>query len=196
MNDCPNAEMRDLLPELLHDRLSAAVRATVTAHVEACVDCREELELLRELRDVMMVAYTPKVNVAYVVNALPAPPAQVLAPAVRGRTWGGWRVAAAVALLAAGGTSVAVLNRDDARGTVVPVPMASTVVKAEAASNRVESTAVAIPEAEVAMAGLSDLDDSQLSSLIEEIEGMRAVPIAEPEAVMLRVGLRDPGSDE
>mgnify|MGYP001149706736 CR=1 FL=1 len=33
MNDCPNAEMRDLLPDLLHDRLPVDVRGEVTAHV-------------------------------------------------------------------------------------------------------------------------------------------------------------------
>src|SRR4029078_419075 len=49
MNDCLNAEMRDLLPDLLHDRLAADVRAAVTAHVSACIDCREELEVLRHL---------------------------------------------------------------------------------------------------------------------------------------------------
>ena len=50
MSDCPNAEIRDLLPDLLHDRLDAPTRARVLAHVDGCADCRSELELLRSLR--------------------------------------------------------------------------------------------------------------------------------------------------
>ena len=34
MTDCPNAEMRDRLPDLLHERLETSVRAAVMAHVE------------------------------------------------------------------------------------------------------------------------------------------------------------------
>lgn len=124
MNDCPNAEMRDLLPELLHDRLSATVRAEVTAHVDACADCREERELLRGLREVM-VTYTPKIDVAYVVSALPAPPTQSVRIPRRPRTWADWRVAAAVTLIAVGGTSVAVVARGGGgpADTVVMVPV-------------------------------------------------------------------------
>ena len=36
MNDCPNAEIRDRLPDLLHDRLDPSARAAVTAHVATC----------------------------------------------------------------------------------------------------------------------------------------------------------------
>ncbi|HEY9225546.1 MAG TPA: zf-HC2 domain-containing protein, partial [Gemmatimonadaceae bacterium] len=74
MNDCPDAEMRDRLPDLLHDRLSATERDAVTTHVAACVDCREELELLRDMETALLAA-TPRVDIAYVVNALPKPPA-------------------------------------------------------------------------------------------------------------------------
>ena len=47
MNDCQNAEMRDQLPDLLHERLAATERAVVMAHLDGCVDCRDELALLR-----------------------------------------------------------------------------------------------------------------------------------------------------
>src|SRR5688572_15066444 len=42
--------MRDALPDLIHGRLSESDRAVVTAHVESCVDCCAEVELLREVR--------------------------------------------------------------------------------------------------------------------------------------------------
>ncbi|OYV74079.1 MAG: hypothetical protein B7Z72_01020 [Gemmatimonadetes bacterium 21-71-4] len=50
MTDCPNAEVRDLLPDLLHDRLDEATRMRVEAHLRACEECRGELALLRSLR--------------------------------------------------------------------------------------------------------------------------------------------------
>jgi len=50
MNDGVNAEFRDALPDLLHGRLNALDRATLTAHVESCADCRAELALLGEAR--------------------------------------------------------------------------------------------------------------------------------------------------
>jgi hypothetical protein len=64
MNDCPNAEIRDRLPDLLHDRLDVSTRAAVMAHVDDCVDCRAELELLKGVRGVM-VARTPRVDINY-----------------------------------------------------------------------------------------------------------------------------------
>ena len=59
MNDCSNAEIRDRLPDLLHERLDASARATVAAHVADCADCREELELLRDVR-AALAAQTPR----------------------------------------------------------------------------------------------------------------------------------------
>src|SRR5262245_6555376 len=117
MNDCVNAEMRDRLPELLHDRLPANVRAELVAHVAACADCREELELLRALRSVLG-GPAPRVDVASIVSALPRAPSQ-LRPRSR-RTWADWRIAAAITVLAVGGSSVALINRT-LRVTPVPI---------------------------------------------------------------------------
>ncbi len=55
MGDCANVKIRDLLPELLHDRVSAAQRVEVRAHVDQCADCRAELELLTRARALMTV---------------------------------------------------------------------------------------------------------------------------------------------
>ncbi len=130
MNDCMNAEVRDRLPELLHERLDAAERASVLAHVEMCVDCRAELELLRNTR-AMMVARTPRVDVNYVVQALPKSYARVARLTPHRRVWADWRVAAAVTLLVAGGTSMAVLNRGAAS---VPATTPSAIVAPVAAA--------------------------------------------------------------
>src|SRR5262249_51709525 len=110
MSDCPNAEVRDLLPDLLHDRLDAATRARVVAHVDGCADCRSELELLRSLRS-SLERDTPRVDLDRIVAALPAPAAvQPRQHRAGWRVWSDWRVAAAVTFIVAGGTSMVVLR--------------------------------------------------------------------------------------
>src|ERR1700733_4553975 len=108
MNDCPNAVIRDQLPDLLHDRLDPSARAAVMAHVDACVDCREELDMLRGVQG-MLVSRGPRVDIPSIVAALPKPPvvrpetveAQVAEANVvpirrtaKRRIWSDWRVAA------------------------------------------------------------------------------------------------------
>jgi hypothetical protein len=123
MNDCSNADIRDRLPDLLHERLDVSARATVVAHVADCTDCREELELLREVRAVL-AAQTPRIDIGSVVSALPTAPSRATqarsvagfgarsstAPARR-RTHIDWRIAAAATFLAVGGGSMLVMHR-------------------------------------------------------------------------------------
>ena len=106
MLDCPNGDIRDLLPELLHDRLDESSRRTVEAHVHSCADCRAELALLADMRS-MMRAHSV-IDVGAIAAALPA--ASRARQATRGTTLG-WRTAAAITMLAAGGTSVALIQR-------------------------------------------------------------------------------------
>ena len=209
MNDCPNAEMRDLLPDLLHDHLSMNVRAEVTAHVAGCADCREELALLRSLQTIVTVK-APRVDVAYVVSALPKPPQRNVTPiAARRRTWADWRVAAAVTLLVAGGSSVAVLNRApkvaDSVAVMAPVAANAPLDTQSASAITAAPTLASVPETvskasatetsndvELGAGGrLADLDDAQLKALIDEIGQMKAVPITEPEPVAIRVDPRN-----
>lgn len=152
MTDCPNGDIRDLLPDLLHGRLGAAERAVVEAHLRECEDCRDELELLRSMRSALRRA--PAVNVDRIVAEIPPYCAPVRQrPA---RTWSGWRIAAAVTLLAAGGSSVVVArNRDRTPPHVATAP-----------SPR-----------ELALAGgsIGELDDSELSALIDDVGSLDAV---------------------
>lgn len=121
MNDCSNAEIRDQLPDLLHDRLAVSMRDVVVAHVADCADCREELELLRGAH-VVLVSETPRIDISRIVAALPKPPVADRMPGVtplrttvrtpaRRMMRMDWRIAAAVTFLAVGGSSVALLNR-------------------------------------------------------------------------------------
>lgn len=195
MNDCSNAEMRDQLPDLLHDRLSAGARAELTAHLAECVDCREELELLRDLQAALAVR-APRIDTAWVANALPKPPAQVPARVAPRRTWADWRIAAAVTLLVAGGSSVVLVNRNSnpSSGTptvnVVPVRSAQALADTPRAETGAVTASVASAEG-LGMGGhLVDLDDDQLQELIDEIGQLKAVPNVEPEPVLMRIDPR------
>jgi len=215
MNDCINAEIRDLLPELVHDRLSAGDRTSVLAHVEACVDCQEELHLLREAK-ALFAHGVLRVDVAYVVGALPrAPMDQRLTRGrniarSRPRLWSDWRVAAAVALLIAGGGSYAVLGTHragaapDLRDTVgivaMNAPLAGALSELDAALDAALDSApvlasdlaeiMAPDDVRPAVVGsmdarLGDLTEDQLNVLLNDIDDLRAVPASEPASIAL-----------
>ena len=218
MSDCPNAEIRDLLPDLLHDRLDAPTRARVIAHVDGCADCRSELELLRSLRGSMERA-TPRVDADRIVAALPKPGAARVVVAQRRRI--SWRIAAAVGFIAVGGTSL-VLARNSGSGSpdsasmrIPAVPVETTallprrVTDSQPPKPRGETTPAPVrpnvtppgvpstpssPQGVVASDGLgnriSNLNEKQLKSLLNEIDHMEATPIIDPEPVVLRVGAR------
>ncbi len=207
MNDCQDAAIRDQLPELLHDRLDPAARTVVLAHVDGCGDCRSELELLRGVQT-MLVARTPRVDIQYVIGALPLAARRAGArPVARHRTWADWRIAAAVTVLAVGGGSLAVLHRDaspiapvtnqavatpttnsptsvgEAFGTPAATPAAATV---NAATSTVATAGTGT--AGIAMTGrLDDLSDEQLQTLLEQVGDLQAVPITEPDPVAIQV---------
>lgn len=197
MSDCPNGELRDLLPELLHDRLPPAERQRAEAHLRVCAECREELALLRSLRGTL--ARRAAVDAAAIAAAIPA----YRRTSRTGRSWSGWRAAAAVALLA-GGTSVVVLQRggDVARDSLVAVtasaPGGTTTVPAPGVP-AAESPAVAVgtrPSASGAGAqgaasrelalgssAVTELSDGELSTLLANLESLEALPSADVEPV-------------
>lgn len=202
MNDCQNAEIRDQLPDLLHDRLDATRRAVVLAHVEDCADCRDELELLRSAR-AMIHAGTPRVDVNWVVGALPLPQPRALRVERRRPLWTDWRVAAAVTLLVAGGGSFAVLRQQHDRMPAATNAAAVNTAKAgvparpdSAATGPSQVAPAASPtrdnvvasEAGLGSGRLVDLTEQQLAKLLDEIDQMQATPITDPEPVSLRVG--------
>ena len=196
MNDCPNGEIRDLLPDLLHDRLSASERTRVQRHVETCEECSAELDLLRDLRGTLRSA--PAIDVAAIAAAIPAYRAPVR------RAWGGWRAAAAIAAVVVGGTSVAVLGRgsprtDVAQGAQTSPRRDSNVTTGGSASvPRVaetgrsagerrpappDATPIAEPQA-LAMSGgaIGELSDGELATLLDDIESFDAMPSVDVES--------------
>src|SRR5258705_13517723 len=108
MIDCMNAEIRDRLPDLLHERLDSETRAAVVAHVAACEACRQELAVLKATKG--LLARVPRVDAARIASAVVAQskaavPATPRVPST-GRTWVSWRMAAAIVLAALGGAAI------------------------------------------------------------------------------------------
>jgi hypothetical protein len=178
MNDCSNADIRDRLPDLLHERLDLSARAIVVAHVADCTDCREELDLLRDVR-VVLVAQAPRIDIGSVVSALPKPVSRAALPRSVARFGAGssaaparrrmqidWRVAAAVTFLAVGAGSVAVMHRAPIVagvpvGTLAPQvrPTDSGALAATNAQNARVDQPSASTTAPVATEAVATLDD-------------------------------------
>jgi hypothetical protein len=209
MNDCVNAEVRDQLPDLLHERLEPAVRAAVMTHVEGCADCRAELELLRGVH-LMLAKATPSVDVGRIVEALPR-----RRPA-RSR-WMDWRIAAAAVLIAVGGASATLIPRHGeqlrpdttavvAKAETPNAPSSVAVPDRQPASPRVDSQPsrvqqVAAQTSDVAVdrgiemtGGLSELSEDELRLLLQEIDELEAVPLTEPEPAVIPVTSKRSGS--
>jgi anti-sigma factor RsiW len=149
MSDCPNAEVRDLLPDLVHDRLDARTRAQVVAHVDGCADCRAELALLRSMRGALEHG-TPRVDVHRIVASLPSPAtAGTRRPR---RVWSDWRVAAAVTFLVAGGTSVALIHnaRNGDRDSVSTAAVRPAITVASESTTRAATPADTGPATRIA----------------------------------------------
>jgi anti-sigma factor RsiW len=216
MTDCPNGEIRDQLPDYVHDRLSAADRARVAAHVASCAVCAAEVELLAAARRVLTAA-APRIDTARIVAALPSPPAHaVRRPAiVRPQTASRrpvariiqWRIAAAFVTVALGGVSFAVL-RGIQGGTTppihAPVVVAPPVVAAPVvATPTPQSVAVVTPRARPAPRGeqladnntvavpdagrLGDLSDDDVQTLLNDIDQLDGVPDANPQPAVVPV---------
>lgn len=120
MGDCPRVDIRDALPDLVHDQLEPAVRARVEQHLLQCAECAAEVELLRALRSKLFVR--PQVDVDRVAAAVRAaataareddtvsistarqrrPMPERVARPVRRPAAHGWRIAAGIGLVAAG----------------------------------------------------------------------------------------------
>jgi Putative zinc-finger len=214
MNDCIDAEVRDALPDLIHGRLSDLDKATLTAHVEGCADCRAELGLLRQLRAAAPLA--PRIDVGRIVSALPVPmpsaadivasaPSRAVSSPRRSFVW---KTAAAAALLVVGSLTFANV-RHQSLSVSTGKPAASAVAVA-ATTAPVPQTVASLPSQEVATprvavaeppkvvgtasrtglsltGGVQDLTDDQLQALVNDLDKVQGLPSAEPEVITIGV---------
>ena len=162
MRDCPNGEMRDRLPELMHNRLEGESLRAVLTHVAGCAECRAELALLEQLR---AVPVAPHVEVSRIVAALPR--YRPVPAWRRAMASGQLRAAAAAIVLVLGGYSVI------QRGSTAR--MGDTVAGTQAQA----SPELAIGDS------FQDLSDSDLAAVIESLGEIEAVtPEASEEPIL------------
>jgi anti-sigma factor RsiW len=200
--------MRDRLPDLLHERLDGSARSAVVAHVSECADCRAELALLRQMR-VSLTSGIVAVDTAVIARTVVA--RTVTAPPIGGRgiRWTDWRLAAAVAVVLVGGASLLTLYVKRAPNTDAGASAVVSSVPAPNVAASPPSAAVASPprsnttddgskaHAELAAAGdVSELSDSELQTLLGDLDTIEAVPPTDPEPVSVRVSLPERGGSD
>ena len=175
MSDCTNVEIRELLPEYLHGRLSASDRVRVDAHLSGCEECPVELATLRTVRQALDRA--PAVDVAAIVRALPKPrraPARAVRRPVS--TTRIWQIAAAISFVSLGGISLAVSRSFFGGGP-------ATVVDSAVKTPTVATMASATTQPAITFAGgVSDLSAEQVEDLLGTIESLEASPPVDPDA--------------
>jgi len=168
MNDCPNAEIRDLLCDAIHGTLTDGDRRRVDEHVATCADCRAELALLQRARTVLD-RRTPAVDAARIAAAIP--PRRATARALRFSTW---RVAASIAVMAVGAASLSLArsqigNRDGAG-------IGESAVSSAAGPQDAQMLSFS--------GRLSMLNDADLEQLLADIDDFDGGTPAEPAAVL------------
>jgi anti-sigma factor RsiW len=193
MTDCPNGVMRDQLPGYVHGLLSAADVSIIDAHLEGCEDCRAEVALLGKARVALSLG-VPRIDVASVVAALPAPRVALRhSPRAASRWFGvaaAWKYAAAAALVLAVGSS-ALWHR--ARGTTGQrLADSSSVVVPESAAS--VSPAPGRSEDGITFGGgMSDLSMDDLQSLLGQLDSVKTLPSTNPESMTPIITLKEGG---
>jgi anti-sigma factor RsiW len=199
MNKCIDAELQELLPDLLHESLDGETRQRVEAHLATCESCKEDLEVLRTVKGAAVFA--PAIDVDSIVRQIP--PYRVIVPSVeqpKRTRMVSWLVAAGLALAVAGGGTLVMSNQGSTSGSsqtvtasvpeaakggsqksVSRLPQATGV--AEAPNQVVASAAVATPALALAT-NLDDLSDGNLVQLMNDMDNFDALPAAEPEPVI------------
>jgi len=160
MRDCPNAEMRDALPDLLHGTLLADRQRAVRAHLDGCEACRAELTLLSRVRDAVPV---PAIATDRIVSGLPRYQGRPSRSVARNPLL---RIAAAVVLLA-GGASLFLRN-----GERTP-----EIGRIDSVTGHSAPMELALGET------FADVSDSALVALVEAIDDLDATLSEEPESI-------------
>jgi hypothetical protein len=190
MRDCANAKMRDLLPDLLHDRLPADARAEVRAHVDACDSCRVELELLVLVRAAII---TPRVDSSRIAASIP--PYRVRSFWRRTVESPQLRAAAAIVLIVGGGTLFALVARRPQAPDVPPTVIGPSVVDVSPSTAATTGTTTGVsPTGRVVSGELAvgetfqDLTESELRALLDDLANLQAVTPAEDDVILPALG--------
>ena len=197
MNKCPDTEIQEMLPDLLHRTLTDDARQRVEAHLASCESCREEMEILRTVKSAAVFA--PSIDVDRVVRQIP--PYKAIIPAIEAPAWHRpvqWLVAAAAALIIIVGVSILatrhnvrverLVRTDTLEPRVVDnsnaaLPPKWARVDSQQRANR-GAPALAQAHALALAAGVDGLSDRSLVQLMNEMDRFDALPSTEPDPVI------------
>ncbi|MBC8089928.1 MAG: zf-HC2 domain-containing protein [Phycisphaerae bacterium] len=209
MTDCSNAEIRDLLPDYVHDQLSVADLARVEQHLVSCAECTDELALLQAMFDIR--PNVAAVNVAAIVASLPKPGHRIAgssnadsqheaafvassyngvrniasAPSVVRKSGGyrSWRAIAAVAVFAVGTLSVAVVRQGGGGSEATP-GIDSTGILALGPTNATNTDDSLLTttgrEVGLSVGDISDYSDEELKAIMARLDKWDGATSAEP----------------
>ena len=175
-------QQRDQLPEYVHGGLSPAQAQQVRERLATDPDFAAELALLQSARAALEPA--PTVDVARIVAALPAPTQPRLVGRIEPRRWWvvpRWQLAAAATTVLVAGLSYATLRAPTA---AVPAGDDGVVRTVATDTPRTSAAGAAVAPRGVSFGGgLSDLDESQLKTLLQDLERLEALPLVEPDEI-------------
>lgn len=207
MTDCPNAEIRDLLPDYVHDQLSSADYARVAQHLVSCAECADELALLQAVFEIR--PSVSSVNIIGILASLPKPGqhasvtvfGDVPAAAIEGvreigsarsaaTKRGGfrtWRIAAAIAAVTVGGLSVAIARQGFVTVNEQALPDSASVIgmaSVPAYQLPVSSADAALRQSDsrnaLSIGDLSEFSDEQLDAMNARLEQWDGSASVEP----------------
>lgn len=207
MTDCSNAEIRDLLPDYVHDQLSVTDLARVEQHLVSCAECTDELALLQTVLAIRPEVGVP--NVADIVASLPRPGqltpvaaddrAPIAVDGVRDiasaksvvrRTvaFRNWRSAAAVAVMAVGLLSIKVVRDNIAGDDITPLADSALVANLQSRSvqggdaNRLRDSAAGanVSRVSLSVGDPSDYSDDELEAMMARLDKWDGSASSEP----------------
>lgn len=184
MSDCSSVEIREMLPEYMHGKLSLAHRARVDAHLSQCEECAAELATLERVRRAF--SFDGTVDTAAIVRALPRPPVRrnkrpfVTRPMLM-------RLAAGISFIAVAGVSAAVGRSYLGFGSGTALQSVSSVGAESATVAMLDKSGAAPTLRGLAGEGdLADFETDDFASLIGALETVEAAPSAEPEELLVQ----------
>jgi anti-sigma factor RsiW len=184
------SDIQEMLPDLLHGALPVSERERVEQHLAACESCREELEVVRSVKDAAVFA--PAIDAARISGLIPPYRGIVPAPAPARSRVTQWLVVATAAVLIVGGGSV-VMSRDsrspaDVAVVTPPADVAGPQSLAAPTSGGAADAATASRTPSVhtfALASdVASLSDGDLVQLMNDMDDFDALPAAEPDPVI------------
>jgi anti-sigma factor RsiW len=191
MNNYTEADIQEMLPDLLHGKLDADATAQVEAHIAHCEECAEQLEVLRTVK--LAAVFIPAIDVDHVVRQIapyramvPAAQAPARSPVVS------WLVAASLVVVVLGGGSLLMIQKSP---TISPVagaagykPPTGALAQAEVRTDAVAPptpngttvSPISTPRTLALASAVDGLSDTNLRQLMDDLNNFDALPATEP----------------